>query len=458
VWSNTAKGDLALNDCFTSAAADAPQEHHLSLFSHKSHERFMTGHDRYTTAYMRSLWSDERTLHLWREIEIAVLEAQVAVLEWPAGRLDPARETPEPEVSEWAAAAEETGHEFVAFLQAWNVPWVHIGLTSSDVIDTALALRLRQAGRELHRLLLLLRSQLQAKAQEHRSTARLARTHGQPATRTVLGLRFADFANAVDRSAARLYAATRDVSMGKLSGPVGTYANISPQVEERALASLGLEAAPSATQIVSRDSLLAWVSAVAGAMQVCEAVATEVRLSSHHQIAEMAEGAPANQRGSSAMPHKRNPIRCERITGLSRLARSMVEPVAAGVSQWHERDLAHSSVERVVLPQLCGIAAYGIALTVEVVRDLQVNEYRMLLNIKEHEVEIATHDAQVALQLQGLTHGEAQLEVREAYRVEHNVNRFLLRLGLHPDVVSAPDVDQQIRDALRLGFGIRDER
>ena len=383
----------------------------------------------YTTDHLRLLWSDDTTLSLWRDIEIEVLRAQIEYFGWPTERLYPATERPVPSVYEWRRQTHSTGHEFVAFLDAWDVPWVHIGLTSSDVIDTALGIRLRRSALHLHKLAVGLRNALADQAWEHRATPRLGRTHGQAATETAWGYRLADLAHAVDRCVWRLADVADQVGVAKISGPVGTYTYTPREVESAVAAAFGLRPAGVATQIVMRDGLATWAGVLATTAAVCEAVALEVRLGSHAQVGELRE-ADGGRRGSSAMPHKSNPIVSERVCGLARLARSSFEPLVAGVAQFHERDLAHSSVERSLLPQLSGATAVALELTTQVVSELQAYPLTMLANLRKHPVDTETHAAQTALLLAGASHRQAQARVRAAHLTSSNVAQFWDQIGL----------------------------
>jgi adenylosuccinate lyase len=387
-------------------------------------------------------------------VEIEVLNAQIRHFGWPTDRLSAAVATPAPTTHLWRAATHRTGHEFVGFLDAWDVPWVHIGLTSSDVIDTTLAMRLKSATEHLLGLAIDLRTELGEAAWRWRDTPRLGRTHGQPAVRSVLGHRFADFAHAMDRCVYRLRVSQRQVSLMKISGPVGTYEQVPREVEQEVAASLGLIAAPVSTQIVMRDSLADWAGVLATTAAVCEAVALEVRLSAHGSVHEMAEGRTADQRGSSAMPHKSNPIMAERICGLSRLARAAFEPLAAGVAQFHDRDLAHSSVERTLLPQLAGAVGYSLEATRDLVANLRIDAISMQVALGSHSVDTQTHAAQTHLQRCGFSHRDAQRIVNDAWRRNHNAPSFWREIDAKAGVdheTPVPDVLAGIKSARQLG-------
>jgi adenylosuccinate lyase len=254
-------------------------------------------------------------------------------------------------------------------------------MTSSDLLDTALALQLAEATdiilAKADRLVAVLRDHALA----HRDTLRAGRTHGVHAEPDVWGHRVADFAFAAARSRDRIRRAREAVAVGKLSGPVGTYSNIDPSVEAEVMPALGLRAADVATQVVMRDGIAEWVSALAVLATVCEAVALEVRHGQRTEVAELAEPFRLGQKGSSAMPHKKNPVRSERICGLARMVRSYVTPVTEGIPLWHERDISHSSAERIALPDAAIATDYLIHLTADLVEGLVVDARRMRANM-----------------------------------------------------------------------------
>jgi adenylosuccinate lyase len=224
--------------------------------------------------------------------------------------------------------------------------------------------------------------ELRAHALAHRSTLRAGRTHGIHAEPDVWGHRVADFAFAAARCHKRLARARESVAVGKLSGPVGSYSSIDPATEARVMAGLGLRPADVATQVVMRDGIAEWVSAVAITATVCEAVALEIRHGQRTEVGELSEPFAAGQKGSSAMPHKRNPVRCERICGLARMVRAQVVPVLEGIPLWHERDISHSSAERVALPDAAIVTDFLLAETTDVISALVVDAARMRANLE----------------------------------------------------------------------------
>lgn len=409
--------------------------------------------ERYSTEEMRRLFSDEHTLRLWHHVEVKVLEAQAEHGLIPRAWAEKANAAKPPTPQRWRAREQELGHEMVAFLDLWPAERAHIGLTSSDVIDTANAIRYRQAADEIIAAAYRLREAFIQTAERYWDTPRLGRTHGQAAVVDTFGHRLADLAFATDRAARRISHATRDLCVAKLSGPVGTYEAISPEVEQTAAKLLGLRPAEVATQIVMRDSLAHWAAALVGLVGVCEAFALELRLSSHEGVGELHEPRRPDQRGSSAMPHKRNPIKSEQICGLARVARSALTPIYEGTAQWHQRDLAHSSVERITVQQLCGITHYVARQTHTLVLGMHVDRYRMLLNLQRHP-EVLTHSAQTQLQVAGWSHTDAQAKVRDLTGRQPELVLRRAIAAAHPEqpvtaIEPKPNLDR-VREQLRL--------
>jgi adenylosuccinate lyase len=345
--------------------------------------------ERYTLPEMGRVWSEAHKYELWCRVETLVLEAHVRAGTVPADAVAPVRSAPPPTPAAVAAVEAVTEHDVIAFLTAWAdnttprsaAAYVHYGMTSSDLLDTALAVQLTEATdiilAKADRLVAVLRDHALA----HRHTLRSGRTHGVHAEPDVWGHRVADFAFAAARSRDRIRRAREAVAVGKLSGPVGSYSNIDPAVEAEVMPALGLRAADVATQVVMRDGIAEWVSALAIIATVCEAVALEVRHGQRTEVRELAEPFRPGQKGSSAMPHKKNPIRSERICGLARVVRSYVTPVTEGIPLWHERDISHSSVERIALPDAAIATDYMLHLTVGLVEGLTVDAARMRANM-----------------------------------------------------------------------------
>jgi len=344
---------------------------------------------RYSRPEMKRIWSEEGKLARWLEVELAALDAWAELGTVPAGDAATIRARALPPSAERVAEIERTtDHDLAAFVDAVQEQlgpegrWVHYGLTSSDVLDTALALQLRAAGevilpgaRELVRA-------LAARAREHLHTVTVGRTHGVHAEPTTLGVKLAGFAFEAHRNTERLQRAFAQCAVGALSGAVGTYAATSPSFEEAVLARLGLAREEVSTQVIPRDRHAELLSAIALAGAGLERIATEVRHLQRTEVRELQEPFRAGQKGSSAMPHKRNPIKSEQIAGLARVLRGNLQPALEDVALWHERDISHSSVERVILPDSTILIDYLLARTTALVRDMSVDAERMRANLE----------------------------------------------------------------------------
>ena len=345
--------------------------------------------ERYTLPEMGRVWSDAHKYELWCAVEVLVMEAHVAAGVIPADSVDAVRQAPPPTPERVAEVEAVTQHDVIAFLTAWAdntdpreaAAYVHFGMTSSDLLDTALAKQLTDASDILLAKADTLVATLRDHALEHRHTLRVGRTHGIHGEPDVWGHRVADFAFALARSRDRLRRAREAVGVAAISGAVGTYSNIDPTVERYVAEKLGLRPADVSTQVVMRDGISEWVNALAVMSTVCEAVALEVRHGQRTEVRELSEAFGKGQKGSSAMPHKKNPILSERITGLARVVRAQMVPVMEGIPLWHERDISHSSVERVALPDASITTDYLLHLTNRLVTGLVVNADRMRANL-----------------------------------------------------------------------------
>jgi adenylosuccinate lyase len=378
--------------------------------------------ERYTLPEMGRIWSQEHKFELWCRVETLVLEAHADAGALPAEAVAPVRAAPPPTPEAVAAAEAVTDHDVIAFLTAWAdntdprsaAAFVHFGMTSSDLLDTALAVTLTEATDLLLTRATALVAALREHGLAHRDTIRAGRTHGIHAEPDVWGHRVADFAFAVARCRDRLRRARDAVAVGKLSGPVGTYSNIDPAIEARVLPELGLRPAEVSTQVVFRDGISEWVSVLALLASACEAVALEVRHGQRTEVRELAEAFAAGQKGSSAMPHKRNPIRSERICGLARVVRGYVVPVMEGMALWHERDISHSSVERVALPDAAIATDYLLHQTTALIGGLRVDADRMRANLESTGGLIFTSSVLLDLVEAGMSREDAYALVQAA--------------------------------------------
>jgi len=378
--------------------------------------------ERYTLPEMGRVWSEAHKYELWCQIEVLVLAAHARAGTVPADAVPPVTAAPPPEPEAVAALEAVTGHDVIAFLSAWAdntspreaAAYVHFGMTSSDLLDTGLALQLTEASDLLLDKCAGLLAATREHALEHQATLRVGRTHGIHAEPDVWGHRMADFAFAIGRCRDRLARAREAVAVGKLSGVVGTYSNIDPAIETEVMAELGLRPADVATQVVLRDGIAEWAGVLALIATICEAIALEVRHGQRTEVAELAEPFGSRQKGSSAMPHKRNPVRSERIAGLARIVRAQFVPVLEGVPLWHERDISHSSTERVALPDAAIAADYLLAETTWLVSGLQVDAARMRANLDSSHGLIYTSAVLLELVAAGMSREDAYALVQAA--------------------------------------------
>jgi adenylosuccinate lyase len=378
--------------------------------------------ERYTLPDMGRVWSEAHKYELWCRVETLVLAAHAEAGTVPADVVQPVREAPPPTPEAVAEIEATTGHDVIAFLTAWAdntsprsaAAYVHYGMTSSDLLDTALALQLAEATDLLVGRCTELLSVLRDHALAHRSTLRVGRTHGIHAEPDVWGHRVADFAFGIERCRDRLLRARAAVAVGKLSGPVGTYSNIDPAIETQVLTELGLRPADVATQVVLRDGIAGWVCVLALIATVCEAIALEVRHGQRTEVAELAEPFGSGQKGSSSMPHKKNPVRSERISGLARVVRAQVVPVMEGIPLWHERDISHSSTERIALPDAAIATDYLLEQTTGLMAGLMVDAARMRANLDSSHGLIYTSAVLLELVNGGMSREDAYALVQVA--------------------------------------------
>ena len=378
--------------------------------------------ERYTLPEMGRVWSEAHKYELWCQVEVLVLEVHAEAGTVPTSAVEPVRAAAPPTPEAVAEIEAVTQHDVIAFLSAWAdntsprgaAAYVHFGMTSSDLLDTALALQLIEASDILLGKADALVAALRDLGLAHKDTLKVGRTHGIHAEPTTFGHRMADLAFAVARSRDRLRRARAAVAVAKISGAVGTYSNIDPAVETAVAQRLGLTAAPAATQVVIRDGISEWVSALAVLATVCEAFALEVRHGQRTEVRELWEPFGKGQKGSSAMPHKKNPIASERIAGLARIVRAQVVPVMEGIPLWHERDISHSSTERVSLPDASIATDYLLHLTTRLVTGLVVDADRMRANLDSSGGLIYTSSVLLELVETGLSREDAYAFVQQA--------------------------------------------
>ena len=345
--------------------------------------------DRYTRPEMGALWTEKAQYQAWLDVEVAACRAWATATDRiPHADVDRIEANAGFSVERIHEIEADTRHDVVAFTRAVSETlgeerkWVHYGLTSSDVVDTALSLRLLRANAVLRDGFARLRSVLAAKAREHKHTLTVGRTHGVHAEPTTFGLKMARFYDAVGRDLARFEAAAEAIRVGKLSGAVGTFAHIPPEVERLTCEALGLRPMPVSTQVLPRDLHAQYLAALALAGATVETIAVEVRHLQRSEVLEAEEAFGAGQKGSSAMPHKRNPIGSENLTGMARLLRGYMVTAYENVALWHERDISHSSAERVILPDATIALDYALARVARIVENLVVYPDRMAENME----------------------------------------------------------------------------
>jgi adenylosuccinate lyase len=402
---------------------------------------------RYSLPEMTEVWSDVRRLATWTEIEVLAVEAWAELGEIPAEHAAEIRKrAPEATEELLEAVAERekvTDHDLAAFVdvvqERIGAPagtWVHYGLTSSDVLDTALAVTLVRSCDLLIDAAGELVSALASRAREHRDTPTMGRSHGIHAEPTTFGSKLALYCLQVDRDRERLRRARRSVAAGKLSGPVGTFSNVEPEVERRVCEALGLEPVP-ATQVVARDRHAEYLYACASVGATLEALATEIRHLARTEVAEVTEPFGSGQKGSSAMPHKRNPWRSETVTGLARLLRGYVGAGLENVALWHERDISHSSVERVAMPDASHLAYFGLRRMATIVAGMTVDTARMKENLESSHGLCFSQPVLLALVSSGMTRDDAYRVVqRNAHAAWEQRKPFRTLLEADPEMTA----------------------
>jgi adenylosuccinate lyase len=345
--------------------------------------------ERYTTPRMKDLWSDQNKFQKWLDIEILACEAMVNLGIIPKSALAKIKKKAKFDVKRISQIEEKTKHDVIAFLTnvAENVGeasrYVHFGLTSSDILDTSLSVLMREAGLLILEDLQKVAKVIRKRAFQFKHTPMMGRTHGVHAEPITLGLKFTLWFTEVRRHVERLKASIKTISVGKISGAVGTFSNLDPKVEQYVCRKLKIKPAPISTQIVQRDrhaEFLCTLALIAGSI---EKFATEIRNLQRTEILELEEGFSKGQKGSSVMPHKRNPITCERLCGLARLVRTNAEASMENMALWHERDISHSSVERVIIPDSTILVDYMLVQFNRVMENLLVYPENMMANLNK---------------------------------------------------------------------------
>jgi len=416
---------------------------------------------RYTSAEMGRLWSDQRKYETWLQVEAAAAEAMAQAGIVPADAARDIRERGRFDIARIEEIEQITQHDVIAFTTAVaehvgpSARWLHFGLTSSDVIDTAQALQMREACDVILAGLDSLMQAIHARAEEHRHTPMIGRTHGVHAEPMTFGLKLALWYAELARDVARIRRARETVAVGKLSGAVGTFAHIPPSVEAQTCASLGLQPALVASQVIQRDRHAELLSSLAITASTLEKGALEIRGLQKTEIGEVEEPFAKGQKGSSAMPHKRNPIGCEQIVGLARLVRANAGAAFENNALWHERDISHSSVERVILPDSFIALDHMIRRFTRIVRGMVVYPDRMRENLERSRGVVFSGTVLLELARRGVSREQAyewvqrnamrsfgeQLDFKALLLADADVTRVLPG----PDLERAFDLGEQLR-------------
>jgi adenylosuccinate lyase len=417
--------------------------------------------ERYTRPVMGRIWTEENKLAKWLEVELLACEALANRGEIPKEAIPLMRERARVNITRMQAIEAEVKHDVIAFVSSVAETigeegrYLHLGLTSSDVIDTGFAAQLCEAADLLHADLDALLQVLETLAQTHQDTVMIGRTHGVHAEPITFGMKVAHWYAEMSRSRERLLQAKKEIAFGKISGAVGTFANIDPEVEAFVCSRLGLAPEPISTQVVPRDRHAAFFSTLAVVASSIERIATEVRHLQRTEVLEIEEPFTPGQKGSSAMPHKRNPWQLENVCGLARLLRGYALSALENVPLWHERDISHSSVERVIGPDATILLDFMLARVTSILAKLSVHPERMRKNMETLGEAIYSEHVLLALIRKGLSREQAYTWVqRNAMKVWEHGASFATEVRRDPDIqklLTTAEIDQlfDARHALR---------
>lgn len=419
--------------------------------------------ERYTLPEMGAIWTDQAKFDAWLKVEILACEAQQQMGIMPADALKDIQNKAQFDIKRVLEIEETTHHDVIAFLT--NVAeyvgpasrFIHLGMTSSDLLDTSMAYLMRKAGLLLQDKLARLREVVARRAREHKMTPCIGRSHGIHAEVTSFGIKLAVWYDEIGRCQHRLADAIETISVGQISGAVGTFAHLDPFVEEYVCKKLDLKPAPASTQIIQRDRYAAFLIAIALVGSSLEKFATELRNLQRTEILEVEEFFRAGQKGSSAMPHKRNPITCERVAGMARILRGNALAGMENVALWHERDITHSSVERVIIPDSTIALDYMLHKFINVVDKLLVYPENMMKNIEKTNGLVFSQQLLLALAKSGITRENAYAMVqRNAMKAWEQNSDFQNNVRGDAEIVKALgaeaianffDLDQNLRHA-----------
>jgi adenylosuccinate lyase len=412
---------------------------------------------RYTRPEMARIWSDENRFRTWLAVEVAATEtlAEAGIVPKDAARA--IRERADFNVDRIFQIEAEVKHDVIAFTTAVaeivgpHARWFHYGLTSNDVVDTAQALLIQQASSQIAGDLERLADVLEHRAWEFKDTPMIGRTHGIHAEPITFGFKIANWYSETQRNIARFKAAAEDLRVGKFSGAVGTFAHLSPELEEKICERLGLRAAAISSQVIQRDRHAHYLATLAVIASTLDKIATEVRHLQRTEVREAEEFFSEKQKGSSAMPHKRNPVTCEQISGLARVVRSNAQAGFENVALWHERDISHSSVERIIIPDSTTLIDYLLSKTANLIETMFVYPARMLANL--NSTRGLVFSGQLLLDLV-----EAGVSREDAYRLvqSHAMRAWKEDLDFHDLVVNDPEIARRVpRTKIERAFDLK---
>jgi adenylosuccinate lyase len=418
--------------------------------------------ERYTHPEMAAIWTDDSRYQIWLDIERYALEGLVKVGKAPAEALQAYNEKAQFSSERVLEIEKEVKHDVIAFLT--NVAeyvgplsrYVHKGMTSSDVVDTCLAVQMRRAGLMITSDIETLLGTLKARAIEFKHTPCIGRSHGIHAEPTTFGIKLAGWYAEMKRHVTRLNLAIEDISVGKLSGAVGTYAGIDPSVEELVMKKLELKGETVATQVVSRDRHAHYMACLAGVAGSIERFSVEIRHLQRTEVREAAEGFTAGQKGSSAMPHKRNPILTENLCGLARLVRSYAQACFENVALWHERDISHSSVERVAVPDATIALDFMLRRFNGVVKNLAVSPEKMMENLELTRGTVFSGHLLLALVDKGVSREDAYRLVQQHALAAFDGGATLLERVQHDPTISSAMTKEEITEVFSLARHLKE--
>lgn len=414
--------------------------------------------ERYSCPEMKKVWEEENKFKIWLKVEIAICEGWAKLGVIPETALKEIKKKARFEIIRIKEIEEEVRHDLIAFVKAVSfnlgeeAKYLHLGVTSYDIEDPALSLLMKESAKIVIEDIENLVKIIKEKAKSHKWTVMIGRTHGVHAEPITFGLKLSVWLSEMERNLGRMKSAREAIGYGKVSGAVGTYANIDPQIEEYVCKRLGLKVAPVSTQILQRDRHAQFITTLAIVASSLEKFATEIRNLQRTEILEVEEYFARGQRGSSAMPHKRNPIICERICGLSRVIRSYALASLENISLWHERDLTNSSVERVIIPDSCILIDYMLRKMASVIDNLVVHKDRMRKNLEKTKGLIFSQKVMLSLIEKGMSREDAyklvQSKAMRAWEEEKDFRMLLTKDKRIAKILSEEEIDNCLEPKL----------